>query len=131
MKFCRSAHTYVDPTSEEPIELGTKQYPFKTFNLPFVEIATIHSNADTTTNVWVREGTVVPFKHGHHPIFNATQINFGTYHPDPSMMQHAQATVEIRDEADTSVEVMNPKTQFNVLANTDFDYDAIVDQAAP
>ena len=44
LKFCRSFDYYVDVVSDQTIELGSREYPFKDLQSVFVEIANYHSN---------------------------------------------------------------------------------------
>ena len=44
LSFCRGFDYYVDITSDQTIELGSKQYPFKDLESVFVELANHHSN---------------------------------------------------------------------------------------
>ena len=44
LNFCRSFDYYVDIMSDQIIELGSRQYPFKDLHSVFVELVNHHSN---------------------------------------------------------------------------------------
>jgi hypothetical protein len=44
-RACRSHEYYVNSESEEVIELGTKEFPFKSASLPFIEIFNYFSHS--------------------------------------------------------------------------------------
>ena len=44
LSFCRGFDYYVDVTSSQTIELGSREYPFKDLESVFIELANYHSN---------------------------------------------------------------------------------------
>ena len=48
---CRDLNYYINPSSQQIIELGTKTYPYKNIGLPFVEILNYHSHSNRTITV--------------------------------------------------------------------------------
>jgi hypothetical protein len=55
IKLCRSYEYYVNPESEEVIELGTKEYPFKSVSLPFIEIFNYFSHSNANITIYLAE----------------------------------------------------------------------------
>jgi len=53
----RTLEYYIDPTSEELLEFGTKQYPYRTTKPVFAEILKHHSHTDREIKVYLKEGT--------------------------------------------------------------------------
>jgi hypothetical protein len=58
-RICRSLEYYVDPDSENSIELGTKQFPYRAFKSISSEILNQFSYSDVNITIYLKEGTKV------------------------------------------------------------------------
>ena len=51
---CRSPDYYVDPFSQESIELGTQKYPYRSISSVNSEIINFHSHTNVTINIYTK-----------------------------------------------------------------------------
>lgn len=51
LRICRKAIYYIDPTSEKILELGTKEYPYKSLNVMMHEVFDFFSRIDMEVTV--------------------------------------------------------------------------------
>ena len=111
---------YVDPSSNNVIELGTRQYPFKHLGLVFVELLNFHSNSDRTINVYLRENTESYIDLSFNYIINITTVNILTYSLSSSTPSMANITAgEENDSNQVNVAAyFNNGTRFNILQST-------------
>lgn len=58
LRFCRGFEYFVDSSSNYSVELGNKQYPYKSINAAFIEIVNLHSNTDRNISIFVKEQTM-------------------------------------------------------------------------
>ena len=70
---------FVDSTSSSMIELGTKQFPFKSLALVFVELLNFHANSDRTINIYLKENTTSYIDIDFNFIINTTTVNIQPY----------------------------------------------------
>ena len=75
----RSFNYYVNPKSQEIIELGTKAYPYKNIGLPFVEILNYHSHSNNSINIYVMENTDNYMLWNSNYIINITSVSVQSY----------------------------------------------------
>ena len=75
----RSFNYYVNPNSQEIIELGTKAYPYKNIGLPFVEILNYHSHSNNSINIYVMENTDNYMLWNSNYIINITSVSVQSY----------------------------------------------------
>ena len=71
----------MNSNSQEIIELGTKQYPYKTIGLAFVEIQNFHSNSERSIYVYLMNGnhTYDYLLKNANFIINITQVTVMRY----------------------------------------------------
>ena len=116
----RSFDYYVDPSSNNVIELGTRQYPFKHLGLAFVELLNFHSNSDRTINVYLRENTESYIDLSFNYIINITTVNIRPY--SLSSSTPSMANITAREENDSNqvnvAAYFNNGTRFNILQST-------------
>ena len=69
----------MNPNSEQNMELGTIEYPFKDINVVFAEMFNLHQHSDITINIFVMEvsDNYMPFD--LIQILNITQVNIDSY----------------------------------------------------
>ena len=100
----------MNPDSENIVELGTIDYPYKELSYAFVEILNYHSHTDRNITIYVKEGTsnTLGLKHGN--IVNITNVSI---HPYSSLLiVPVKTTILVKDE----VEIMkSPSTIFNIM----------------
>ena len=70
---------YVNPNSQEIIELGTKAYPYKNIGLPFVEILNYHSHSNNSINIYVMENTDNYMLWNSNYVINITSVSVQSY----------------------------------------------------
>jgi hypothetical protein len=116
LSFWRSPDYYVDPTSTKLIELGTKEYPFKSLMLPFVEILNYHSHSNFSVNIYVQERTTVEIFLDSIYLINIERVNLINYSNATSSPDQANLVIK-----DGDVNIWSPKTRFNLFKNYDLD----------
>ena len=77
--MCRPLDYYVNPDSEEIMELGTIKFPFRDINLVFTEIYNEHQHTDRVINIYVMEATDNYLPMNYIKILNVTQVNIDSY----------------------------------------------------
>ena len=77
--MCRPFSYYVNPDSEQIMELGTIEYPFKDINVVFTEIFNLHQHSNITINIFVMEATDNYLPFDLTQILNITQVNIESY----------------------------------------------------
>ena len=119
--YCRNLNYYIDPTSEESIELGTKEYPYRTIAPVFAEVLKHVSHHDYSIYVWIKEETTVFIEDSKIHIINMTKVNFSTYSEsdDPPKYATLMAT-------DSSVENLSAKAAFHVIKNMTLDVASVI-----
>ena len=117
----RSFDYYVDSTSENVVELGTKQYPFKSLGLVFVELLNYHANSNRTINVYLLENTDSYIDLGFNYIVNVSAVNFASYSLVSSTPSKATITAgETNDPTKSNItSYFNTGTRFNIIQNTE------------
>ena len=78
-EFCREPNYYVDPTSEEILELGTKLYPYRTIKGVFAEILKHLSHQDILISIYLKEDTNVFIEDSTSFAINITEIKIQSY----------------------------------------------------
>ena len=111
---CRPYDYYVNPDSEETIELGTRQYPFKHINLVFIDIFNRLSNTDISVNIYVMENTYNYLPVDSIKLINITTVSidsYSEYYPDDP--KHALFII-----TDNEIDMLTERTLFNIIQNT-------------
>jgi hypothetical protein len=78
-KIWRTLSYYVDPDSEEFIELGTKKYPFRTFKSVSSEILNNLSNSNVQIMLYLKEERKVYIEDDTTFFINMTSISIASY----------------------------------------------------
>ena len=111
----------MDIYSESPIELGTKQYPYKSAKALFIELLNYHSNQDKSVAIYLKENQNHYIEDGTSFILNITNVTMTTYSDEDIVVSRAKL---IPTRIVQSAE--NYKTAFSLLANTTLMLDEVV-----
>ena len=107
----RSFNYYVNPNSQEIIELGTKAYPYKNIGLPFVEILNYHSHSNNSINIYVMENTDNYMLWNSNYVINITSVSVQSYSSiSASTQKYANIYIKSKD-----VSMFTNKTIFWIL----------------
>ena len=112
--MCRPLTYYVNPNSEQMMELGTIEYPFKDINLVFLEIFNVHQHTDRTINIFVMEATDSYLSFDFIKIINITQVNIDTYIESD---YYEPRNVDFRI-VETPIEIQSSRSVMNIIQNT-------------
>ena len=112
--MCRPLTYYVNPDSEQMMELGTIEYPFKDINLVFLDIFNIHQHTDRTINIYVMEATDSYLNFDSIQIVNTTQVNIDTY-TESDYYEARNANFRI---VETLIEMKTSRSLMNIIQNT-------------
>ena len=107
--------------SESVIELGTRQYPYKSIRAMFVELLNYHSNLDKSVIVYLKESQNHYMEDGTNYIMNITNVTIITYTDEQAILFKARLIpTRIPQSAD------NKKTAFSLLSNTTLKLDKVI-----
>ena len=112
---------YVDTYSESPIELGTRQYPYKSAKAAFVELLNYHSNQDKSVAIYLKDNQNFYIQDGTSFILNITNVTITTYSDEDTIVSRAKL---IPTRVTQTIE--NKKTAFSLLASTSLNLDQVV-----
>lgn len=110
----RSPNYYVNTNSEEILELGTQEYPYKDVNLAFVEVFNIHSNTNRALTINLMEETYNYVEGESIMLINTTSVKIESY-TSSFTSDPKRAKLIITDQA---LNVTTSKTQFNFMMDT-------------
>ena len=96
------------------MELGTKEYPYRSLTLVFAEILNYLSNKNITINIYVKERTTNYLELNKNYIINTQAVNMLTYSDIGFTTEKVNLIL-----TDGTVEIFSSKTQFNILKNAD------------
>jgi ABC-type antimicrobial peptide transport system permease subunit len=103
---------YVNPSSEEILELGTKAYPFKNIGVVFLEILNFYSNTDSNVSIFIKEYTKNQLLHNTNYVVNMTNVNIQTYTDDLTKSIPGPAELVFTDK---DVDIISKQTRFNIV----------------
>lgn len=106
-KFWRSNEYYINPESDEIVELGTKKYPFKNIGLVFVELLNLRSHSDVEITI------------------NITSVTIQTY--SIYSTSPGSATLFVRQY---EIDMFNEETTFNILINNTLSLSTILNSSS-
>ena len=89
---------FVDPSSKSLLELGTFDHPYKTIEMPFLEIQRFYWNTQHMAQVFIKEMNNLNMRQKEIYIMNMTMIKVSTYgfdHSDPSRPKFRQEQASI------------------------------------
>lgn len=112
LTFCRTLDFYVDPTSTEILELGTKKYPYKSIMLLFIEILNFYSNTNANINIYVYERSRLEILTNYIYLIGLGNVTISSYSDVSSTPSKFYIVVKNTEANATSV-----KTRFTLLSN--------------
>ena len=112
--MCRPLSYYVNPDSEQMLELGTIEYPFKDINLVLVELQNQHQHTDRVIDIYVIEETDNYMTVDLMKIVNITQVIIDTY-TDHSSDDPKHANLRLTENIG---EIRTVKSLLNIIQNT-------------
>ena len=75
---CRDFEYYVNANSESPVEVGTKQHPYKDIDSALVEVMNFHSHSQRNVTIYVMEATTI-FVNSVKYVVNMTHVQIEAY----------------------------------------------------
>lgn len=114
ISLCRSLDYYVDPTSTQVLELGTKENPYRNIGLVFLEILNIHSHTDRNITINLKESTLIYMNQLRSYIINVTNVEIRSY---SESVNNVPRSAEIY-VSNFNIPYFSPKTRFNIISNT-------------
>ena len=112
--FCRPTTYFVNTNSEQNMELGTIEYPFRDINLVFLELHNIHQHTNRTININVMELTDNYIPIDFIKIVNISHIIIDTY---TNHILNNPYNTNFR-LVDSIVNFTSSKTMFNIINST-------------
>ena len=79
LKVCRKLVYYVNPHSEQILELGTRNFPYKSINMVMLEIFDFISGTNNEVTVRLSSAAEHEFLHGGSFLYNLKKIIFEPY----------------------------------------------------
>lgn len=102
----------MDPESEEILELGTREHPFKSLMVLFVEIFEFCNFEEFELDIFVKENSNLEVLMDKIYILRVKQVNLQIYTDDSAFFRNANITVT--NGKDLS---FNPTTRFTLLSD--------------
>ncbi|CAI2368076.1 unnamed protein product [Moneuplotes crassus] len=117
-KICKTLKIYVDPESQKLIELGTYEYPYRTFKSAASEILNHYSNTEAEVEIYMKDGYI---EMDNFYFINMTSVKI-TAHPDYELLnKRAQISFNSRTQPGIS-----KKARFHLLKNISIKQDDFV-----
>ena len=117
----RSPSFYIDPLSNQIIELGTLKHPYKYMRSAFSEIVNQFSNSNASVYVYIKAGTDNYIEDSTAFILNIASVTVTTYTDNSTTAVSATVTGTKLTQPH-----VNAKAQFSILNNTSVDYSQAV-----
>ena len=115
-KVCRETNFYVDPSSSEVIELGTKVLPYKTMRAVFSEILNNLSHTKSSITIYLKENTNVFVNDEANYMVNMTSVKILSYSNNSSFPGKAFLI-----PTQITLPTTHDRTLFHILNNLDLD----------
>ena len=116
----RNNQLYIDASSSQMIELGTKQYPYKTAKAAFSEILNIYSHKQVNITLFIKEYSNL-FMEDDNFILNMTSMTITSY--SDLTDSPSRATII---PTDVSQQRLSKRSAFNLLKNTDLQLNEVL-----
>jgi hypothetical protein len=87
--FWRDLKIYIDPDSSNFMQLGTKEFPFRSLGSVFSELVNYHSHRDIKIEILIKEGTSNYVLDDMNFIINTTSVKVSTYGGNGTSLQKA------------------------------------------
>ena len=112
--ICREPNFYIDPSSSQIVELGTKAYPYKTFRAMASDLLNNFSHKNLNININVKENTQLYLYDNTNFVMNITSVKLTSY-SDTSLSAGRATLVPTQ----ISLPTTNLRTTFHILTNMD------------
>ena len=112
LQVCRDNNYYVNPSSTQIIELGTKQYPYKNIGLVFAELFNLRSYSSSQISIFIKEGTTWYMQQGYNYVLSISSVTIQTYSEISS--SPGMATLFV---IQNTVNMFSNQTTFNLVSN--------------
>jgi len=119
--FWRSLEYFVDPSSEQWIELGTKGFPYRSLHQAFVEIINHFSHSDIDIIIYIKEETITYLEDSKIYLINIPSVTIQTYSENGDTSGSATMIT-----TDSEVEILSFKASFNLIKSTTVDISSIL-----
>lgn len=117
-QICRNPDIYVDPFSSQELELGTLEYPFRTFKAASSEILNHYSHSEVDISIFVKDGYI------QLETFYFLNMSSVSIHRHPEYLAADRRAYLIFDR---NIQAgISAKARFHILANTDTMPDDII-----
>jgi hypothetical protein len=117
-KIWRSLNFYVDPSSSEMIELGTKKYPYRNFRSLASEILVQYSYQEVNISIYLKEGKTIYIEDDTTYFLSLGSITIKSYSNDSSYP--GRALIIPTANSQNSI---NERAIFSLLIHTDLPID--------
>ena len=119
--FWRSLKYYVDSSSEQWIELGTKGFPYRSLHQSFIEIISLFSNSDIDITIYIKEETITYLEDSKIYLINIPSVIIKTYSENGDNSGSATMIT-----TDSEVEILSSKASFNLVKSITVDISSIL-----
>jgi hypothetical protein len=113
INFWRNPKIYVNPDSSNFMQLGTKEFPFRSLGSTFIELVNYHSHRDIEIKILIKEGTFNYVLDDMNFIVNTTSVKLSTY--DENEISLKKATLILTN---TSQIMYEAKSLFTLHSNS-------------
>ena len=110
--LCRDLEYYVNPEGTELIELGTRVRPYKSIQLPFIEILNYMAHQPLDVKVFVKEMTVNYMMQKRNYMINMTSVTIESYTDGKNIPYLAYIRIVNYD-----INIFNKKTMTNLIVD--------------
>ena len=119
--ICRDFKYYVNPDSDNIVELGTIDHPYKHISYALVEVLNYHSHSDRNLTIYLMEYTRNEITENAWNIINITNVEIKPY--TLRSVAPDKAHIVGMDSADI---VSAPSTSFSIIKSYEMRFDEIV-----
>lgn len=112
---------YVDPSSAELMEFGTKQNPYRTLSPVFSEILKHYSHSEIEANIYIKEGADLFIEDSNVYFVHLKLISIDTYSDSDDFPGMASIT-----SIDTPQDLLSSKAGFHIIKNITVDLEVII-----
>ena len=112
--ICREPNFYIDPSSSQIVELGTKPYPYKTFRAMASDLLNNFSHKNLNININVKENVQLYLSDNTNFVMNITSVKLTSY--SDNSLSVGRATLV---PTQISLPATSLRTTFHILANMD------------
>ncbi|CAI2363468.1 unnamed protein product [Moneuplotes crassus] len=117
-KICRTLSIYIDPGSQKLLELGTLEFPYRTFKSAASEIINHYSNTNLEVKLFIKDGFI---EMDTFYFINMTRIII-TAHPD-YQLSYRRAQISFTSQHQHGI---SKKASFHLLKNTNINYNDVI-----